>query len=303
MTVSIVIVNWNTQLVLGNCLRSIYADPYGERCEVWVVDNASSDGSAQFVRTEYPQVRLIECPENLGFAAASNLGIRGSSGEKVLLLNPDTEVELGAIQALASFLEANPQVGATGPMLIDSAGSFQASVSDAPSLLGEFMRMFYLSDIFAYKPSPGGSHPLKAREVDVLQGACLMLRRSALDEVGLLDEDYFMYSEEVDLCQRLRKAGRTIYWIPEAKVIHHGGQSSQQVPMDAFLHLYRGRVTYFRKQHGVITALVYKAILGAASVARLLLSPLALLEQPESRIRHLDLARRYGRLLIKMPGM
>ena len=303
MTVSIAIVSWNTRKLLDKCLRSLDADPYLQRCEVWLVDNASTDGSPHFVRTNFPQVHLIESAVNVGFARANNLAIRASAGDKVLLLNPDTEVEPGGIQKLARFLEANPRAGAVGPMLIDSDGSLHVSTIQAPSLLGEFVRMFHLGDAFASRPSSGERDPLRAREVDVLEGACLMLRRSALDEVGLLDEDYFMYSEEVDLCQKLRKAGWTIHWVPEAKVIHHGGQSSQQVPMESFLHLYRGKITYFRKQHGVVAAIAYKAILTAASLARLFLMPLSLLESSEGRTRHLDLARRYGRLLIQMPGM
>ena len=303
MTLSIVIVNWNTRELLNKCLQSIYADPYCQQSEIWVGDNASSDGSAHFVRTEFPQVRLIENSENLGFAAANNRALRGSSSDKVLLLNPDTEVKLGAIRVLASFLDANPQAGATGPMLIDSMGMAQVSVGEAPSLMGEFVRLFHLRSGFESTLNSTQDGQPQDRQVDVLQGACLMLRRSALDEVGLLDEDYFMFSEEVDLCQRLRKAGWTIHWVPEAKVIHHGGQSSQQVPMESFLHLYRGKITYFRKQHGTMAAIAYKAILVAASLARLFVTPLSLFESPEGRTRHLDLARQYGRLLIQMPGM
>jgi len=303
MTISTVIVNWNTRQLLGKCLRSLYSDAHLENCEVWVVDNASTDGSSHFVQADFPQVHLIENPANMGFARANNLAIRASSGGKVLLLNPDTEVEHGAIHALAGFMDAHPGAGAVGPMLINSGGALQISTSQAPSLMGEFVSMFHLADEFAPEANLDESDLIRASEVDVLQGACLMLRRSALDEVGLLDEDYFMYSEEVDLCRRLRQAGWTIHWLPEARVIHHGGQSAQQVPMESFLHLYRGKVTYFRKQHGMATAFAYKAILAAASLARLILTPFALLGHSEGRSRHLDLARRYGRLLIQMPGM
>ena len=141
------------------------------------------------------------------------------------------------------------------------------------------------------------------RTVDVLQGACLMIRREALDEVGLLDEDYFMYSEEVDLCYRLRKAGWNIHWLPQAKVVHLGGQSSRQVPMESFLNLYRGKITYFRKHHGVATAIAYKLILAAASLSRLMVSPLALLQRREQRDRNLALADQYRRLLVEMPSL
>lgn len=141
------------------------------------------------------------------------------------------------------------------------------------------------------------------RQVDVLQGACLLLRRQALDQVGLLDERFFMYSEEVDLCHRLRKAGWSISWLPQSVVLHHGGQSAKQVPLESFLHLYRGKLMYFRKHHGMPTALAYKLLLVAASLARLIVSPLALLEDRERRVQRFALARRYGRLLAEMASL
>jgi N-acetylglucosaminyl-diphospho-decaprenol L-rhamnosyltransferase len=141
------------------------------------------------------------------------------------------------------------------------------------------------------------------REVDMIQGACLLLRREALDQVGLLDEDYFIYSEEVDLCHRLRQRGWKVYWVPQAQVIHYGGQSTRQVAADMFLRLYQGKVLYFRKHHGRLAAQAYKLILLIAALARLLLSPLAWLERPPLRQQHLALADHYRRLVMALPEM
>jgi GT2 family glycosyltransferase len=137
----------------------------------------------------------------------------------------------------------------------------------------------------------------------VIQGACLILRREVLDQVGLLDEDYFMYSEEVDLCHRILKAGWDIYWVPQAQVVHYEGESTKQVPVEMFLNLYKSKILYFRKHKGWLQAQVYKLILFAAAIARLLLSPFALLRFAPQRQRYLTLANYYRRLLKVLPGL
>jgi GT2 family glycosyltransferase len=141
------------------------------------------------------------------------------------------------------------------------------------------------------------------REVDALLGACLILRRAALDQIGLLDESYFVYSEEIDLCYRLRKASWTLNWVPQAQIVHYGGQSTQQVAKDMFLRLYQGKLLYFRKHHGRLAARIYKSILLVTAAARLLLSPLAWLERPLQRRQHLALAGNYWHLLTTLRNM
>ena len=301
---SIVIVSWNTRNYLEKCLRSILNDSISSECEVWVVDNASTDNSAELVRNLFPEVRLIENSENLGFAGANNIAIPKAIGRNILFLNPDTDLGSGAIGSMERFLDAHPEAGAVGPLTLNPDDSLQTSAYPAPTLTREFWRLFHLDRL-----AEAGDYRMQSwdrrrpHEVDVLQGACLMLRREALDEVDLLDEDYFMYSEEVDLCYRLRKAGWSIHWLPQAKVVHHGGQSSKQVPIESFLNLYKGKITYFRKHHGTAAALAYKLLLVAASLVRLVVSPLALLQRREQRNRYLALAGRYRRLLTQMPGM
>ena len=164
--------------------------------------------------------------------------------------------------------------------------------------------MFHLDRIL-----PLGRYPVEKwglaqpRRVDVLQGACLLLRREALDQVGLLDEEYFMYSEEMDLCQRLRRAGWRLYWVPEAEVVHLGGQSSRLAPAEMFLHLYRSKVLYFRKHHGGWRARFYKLVLAAAAAARLIFAPLMVAAPRPRRVQSLQLAGRYAMLLTALPRM
>jgi hypothetical protein len=143
----------------------------------------------------------------------------------------------------------------------------------------------------------------KYQDVDVLKGACLILRFEALSDVGLLDEDYFIYSEEVDLCYRVQKAGWRLFWVPQAQVIHFSGQSTQQVAQEMFLRLYQGKILYFRKHYGGFAVQIYKLILYAASLWRLLLTPLVFLEEPSQRQLHLTLSTNYWRLIGALPGL
>jgi GT2 family glycosyltransferase len=307
MNLSIVIVSWNTQRLLSLCLHSIQNATKSETLadvEVIVVDNVSSDGSAEMVRQHFPWVHLIQSPENLGFARANNLAIRQSTGRYVLLLNPDTEVLSGAIEALLEFMETHPEVGAAGSRLLNPDGTLQPSCFPAPTLTRELWRLLHLDRVYPY-----GTYRMFAwsttvpKAVDIVQGASLIVRRSVLDHVGILDEDYFIYTEEVDLCYRIRRAGWSIFWVPSAQVIHYGGQSTQQVAAEMFLQLYQSKLVYFRKHHGRWGAMLYKLILFIVGVARLLLSPLARLEGDSSRQHHEALAKNYRQLLSALPQM
>ncbi|HSM56420.1 MAG TPA: glycosyltransferase family 2 protein [Candidatus Sulfomarinibacteraceae bacterium] len=308
MIISIIIVNWNTGELLRQCLESIAAScaplPYAQ-LELFVVDNASTDGSQRAATAPYPfTVTLIENDRNVGFAQANNQAIDRACGQFILLLNPDTEVRPGALATLVRFLEQYPTAGAVGPRLLNGDGSLQTSCYPAPTLSGELFRLFHL-DAFV----PHGSYHMETwnqdapREVEALLGACLLVRREVLDQVGLLDKEYFMYSEEIDLCYRIRRGGWTIHWVPQAEVVHYGGQSTRLVAAEMFLQLYRGKLLYFRKNSGRASAAAYKLLLGFASATRLLITPLALLQQPEQRRLNIALARRYGELLQRLPKM
>lgn len=304
MDLSIVIVNWNVRDFLRRCLDSVYAHPCPGRIEVWVVDNASTDGSTQMVRACFPQVKLIENQQNAGFARANNQAIRQAGGRYVLLLNPDTEVKPGALQELVQFMDGHPLAGAAGSLLLNPDHSLQISCYRAPTLGREFLRLFHLDGLI-----PTGCYHMECwdkdtpREVDILQGACLLLRRQALEQVGLLDESFFIYSEDVDLCYRLQKAGWRLYWVPGARVVHYGGQSTQQVPFEMFVHLYQGKLAYIRKHYGRFAAGIYKFILLGASLPRLSLIPLSWLIEPSKRSRCDLLAKNYWRLIALLPEM
>jgi GT2 family glycosyltransferase len=297
MKLSTIIVNWNTSAELEQCLLSLegrFSSAPGE-AEIIVVDNASSDDSVAMVRRRFAQVRLLENSQNEGFARANNSGIRVSSGEFLLLLNPDTEVRAGAVETLIDFLETHPDAAMAGPRLLNSDGSLQESCYPAPTLPREMWRLFHGDRI-----SPRAIYDMSSwrqdtpRAVDVLKGACLLVRRDVMLECGLLDEGFFIYSEDQDLCKTLRRCGWKIYWVPSASIVHHGAKSSIQAEMAMFLQLYKAKIRYFRKHHGVLSASAYKLVLLCAALAR---QVAGLVSAPRSA--NLLIARKY-RFLIKM---
>jgi N-acetylglucosaminyl-diphospho-decaprenol L-rhamnosyltransferase len=276
----------------------------GLRTEVIVVDNASSDGTVEMVSERFPWVTLIANRDNVGFAGGTNQGLAIGRGQYHMLLNPDCELQPGALRTLVDFLAANPKVGAAGPRLLNSDRSLQLSVYREPTLLRELWRLLHLDALWPYGNYRPQAWALdRAHRVAVVQGACLMMPRAALEQVGMLDEDYFMYSEEVDLCARLRKQGWQVYWVPQGLVVHHGAQSTRQVAAAMFLRLYQSKVLYFRKQRGRLSARVYKVILACVSVMRLALLPVACVVRPGAIPRQLTLARYYARLLRALPGL
>ena len=302
--ISIVIVSWNTARFLENCLASILTDLPTSPVEIWVVDNASSDDSPRMVREKFPQVHLIENRENVGFACANNQAIQRCTGKYILLLNPDTLVASGALQALTDFLDEHPETGAAGGRILNPDGSLQISSHPRPTLSRELWRLFHLDRFLPYAEYPKKKWETdQGKEVDVLIGACLLLRKDILDQVGFLDEDYFMYSEEVDLCYRIQSAGWQLFWVPQADVVHFGGQSTQQVPTEMFLNLYHSKIKYFRKHYGWTAAQIYKLILRLAALSRLTLAPFVIFERSSRRRKHLTLVDRYWRLVLALPGM
>lgn len=274
MKLSIAIVNWNTKALLNQCLTSVYANLDGLEAEVIVVDNGSSDGSAEMVRREFPQVKLVEAGENLGFTKANNLAYNMSSGKYFLLLNSDTVVLPGAISALVSFLDEHEEAGAVGSKLLNPDGSLQRSCSPFPTPLSELLDALYLSKLFPNNRFFGRYAMTHwdfsvTREVDFAGGSCLLVRRKASDQVGLLDEDFIMYSEEADLCYRLKAAGWKVFFLPTAQVIHYGGQSSKQDVNRTSVELCRSKYKFMLKHYGRVSALSYRGVVLLSSVLRL----------------------------------
>jgi hypothetical protein len=195
-------------------------------------------------------------------------------------------------------------VGGAGARILNTDGSMQILSHPRPTLLRELWRLFHLDALLPYAEYPRTKWETnQAQEVDVLTGACLLLRKEVLDQVGLLDEDYFIYSEEVDLCYRIQGAGWYLYWIPQADVVHFGGQSTQQVPTEMFLNLHHSKIKYFRKHFGWSAAQVYKLILMIAALSRLALAPFVFFEHSPSRRKHLTLVDRYRHLVLALPRM
>lgn len=251
LDLSVVIVSYNTRDLLRACLRSLGAARSASSLEIIVVDNGSTDGSRAMVRAEFPLLRLIES-DNAGFAAGSNKGIAASSGRYVLLLNPDTETLDDAPGALVRFMDAHPPAGAAGGRLLNSDGSFQHSAFRFPTLLMSFFDFFNINHRF-FNSRLNGRYPTAAYdhpfEIDHPLGACLIMRRAVLEQVGLLDDGFFMYCEEIDWCLRLKRTGRQIWYVPDARVIHHGGKSTSQFRQRMFVELHRSRYRFFAKHY------------------------------------------------------
>jgi GT2 family glycosyltransferase len=268
-----------------------------------VVDNASADGSAEMVRECFPQARLLVNEENVGFARANNQAFRQANGRYVLLLNPDTRLLPDALAQLVDFMDSEPGAGAAGSRLLNPDGSLQPSCTPAPTLSREWWYLFHLDRLWPYSRYPMRRWDVQqSREVDVVQGAAMIVRRDVLAQIGLMDEGYFMYSEEVDLCDRVRAAGWRIYWVPQSQVIHYGGQSTRQAAREMFLRLYEGKLLYFRKRHGRSTARLYKLVLLVAALARLAITPLAWLGRSPNRQQYLTLAGYYRQLVFALPN-
>ena len=252
---SIVIVSWNVRDLLQRCLISLRACHEPE-CETIVVDNASSDGSPDMVRRQFPQVKLIASESNLGFVRANNLGAAAGTGRYILLLNPDTEF-LDGIAAMVNYMDGHPDVGVLGPRLLFPDGRVQPSRRRFPTLATAFLestvlqnwfpRHRVLQDYYAQEKTDD-----EEQDVDWLVGACLLIRRTSWDQVGPLDENIFMYSEELDWCHRARDAGWRVVYVPWANVLHHEGQSSEQVIAARHIYFQSSKVYYFRKYYGAL---------------------------------------------------
>ena len=261
---SIVVLNWNVCELLQRCLASLRSDHYV--LEIIVVDNASRDGSVAMVRASYPQVMLIANSENRGFTGGNNQGIAASRGRYVLVLNPDTEVLGEALDRMVAYLDRHPEVGALGPQLLNPDRSVQSSRRRYPTLITAFFESTWLQG-FAPQGLLGSYYmddvrPDHTHEVDWLNGAGTVFRREALDRVGMYDtQNFFMYSEEIDLCRRVKEAGWKIVYLPEAQVVHYVGQSSDQAVAARHIYFQTSKVHYFRKWHGPVQAAALRLFL------------------------------------------
>ncbi len=251
-------------------------------------------------KNNYPNVNLIKNDKNYGFAAANNIGIRQSAGKYLWLLNPDTIVDSNALNPLVHFLDSHPEYGACGSKLVNPDGSLQPSAFPFPTVKNETYRLFHMEKLFPahfYQMQTWDSY--SPRDVEINQGASLLLRRAALDQIGLLDEQFFMYTEEVELCYRLYLANWKNAWIPASMVIHFGGQSTRQNKTAMFLQLYQTKIQFFRKHYGKEKTKTYKRVIYLASVFRIL--PLSFKNLIRSNPDNKNLVFNYNQLIHFLP--
>jgi N-acetylglucosaminyl-diphospho-decaprenol L-rhamnosyltransferase len=268
---SIVVLSWNVCDLLRQCLKSVArdrplsADHPPLTTEFIVVDNASSDGSVEMVRAEFPHVRLIANQANRGYTGGNNDGIAAASGRYVMILNPDTEVLDDALAAMVAYADAHLDVGIVGPQLLNPDGSVQSSRRRFPTLMTGLFESTWLEPLaprnilrrYYVLDQPDDA----IQEVDWLFGACFLVRREVIQQVGMLDEGFFMYSEEMDWCRRIRQAGWKVVYLPTAQVFHYGGKSSDQVAAQRHIYFQTSKVRYFRKHHGALAAGVLRVAL------------------------------------------
>ena len=272
MTLSVLIVNWNTRDLLRACLQSLRRYPLSEPMEVWVLDNASHDGSAQMVQHEFAGVNLVASECNLGYAAGNNLLLRRAHGEYLLLLNPDTEVTEGALDTAVQFLREHPEAAALGAKLIHPDGRVQASVRGFPEPQAVLWEYLGLARLFPRLRRLGGYRMRwftyeRIADVDQPMGTFLMLSRRAVEAVGLMDERFPIFFNEVDWCYRAKAQGWKVYFHPNVTVIHHGGASTRQVRPQMIWESHRSLQKFYEKHYRHrLPALIYRLVMFSITV-------------------------------------
>ncbi len=248
MDISVIIVNWNTRDLLLNCIRSVYETVQPLTFEIWVVDNGSTDGSQAAVKSAYPQVHLIENATNRGFAAANNQALKKMTGRYALLLNSDATLTDGAADHLLKFMESTPAAGMACGQLLNSDGSLQNSIANFPTLLTMISNETLLR-ILLPKRFPSKRRLYTAPiPVESGIGACLMVRKAAMDAVGMFDENYFFFFEETDWAYRMQQSEWRIFFVPAARIVHAQGKSAGNRVASRIL-FYRSRYIYLKKWH------------------------------------------------------
>jgi GT2 family glycosyltransferase len=261
-TVSVIIVSWNARDFLAECLESLSSDVCRHSMEIIVVDNASTDGSVECVRKNFPAVRLIHNAANLGFAKANNIGISASRGRYLCLVNSDVKVLKDCVTLLIDYLEKHPRIGMAGPHIFGRDGNLQRSCRGFPSVWNMLCRALALDSMFpkvkvfsGYSLSYWSQDSL--RPVDILSGCFWLIRKEALDEVGGLDESFFMYGEDMDWCKRFWAKGWPLAFVPAAQAIHYGGGSSANAPVRFYIERQRADLWYWKKHHSSLAVACY----------------------------------------------
>ena len=274
MKISIIIVNYNVEYFLEQCLNSVFKATKNIDAEVFVVDNNSIDGSVEMVKEKFPQAILFDNKENLGFSKANNQAMRVSKGEYALLLNPDTVVEEDTFEKVVAFMDAHPKAGGLGVKMIDGKGDFlPESKRGLPTPAVAFYKIFGLSTIFPKSKKFGQYHlgylnKDKTHKIDVLSGAFMFMRKTAIDKVGFLDEDFFMYGEDIDLSYRIQKGGFDNYYFPETRIIHYKGESTKKSSVNYVFVFYNAMIIFAKKHFSQKNAKTFSFLINLAIYLR-----------------------------------
>jgi hypothetical protein len=278
---SISIVNYNNRDYLKDCLDSIYSGTVQTRIEVIVVDNGSTDSSTEVVRQHFPEVKIIENHDNRGFVIANNQGIRASQGRYVLSLNNDTLIENGTLDGLVRFMEEHPDVGACGPKVLNQDGTLQQqcrrgfpTIRSSLSYFLKLHRLFPNNECFGRYLMTHLDED-KTGEVDSVSGCCMMVRRDVIEKVGILDENFIMYGDDLDWCYRIKQAGWKVYYTPHVRITHLGGKSSRKSSYRCTLLFYHAMVIFYRKHYAqdrncILNSIVCGGIYSKAAAALLI---------------------------------
>lgn len=288
--ISIVIVSWNTAKYLHECLTSLRMVDANLSIEFIVVDNASTDGSPEMVRTQFPEVRLFESGANLGFAGGNNIGLKVATGKYICLINSDVNVPPDCLPKMHCYMEQQPTIGLLGPGWLQMDGRLHRSGMRFPTLWHVFLRTLFLDSLFRGSRFFGGFlmkdfHFDRTTDIDVLNGWFWMARREALNQVGPLDERFFMYGEDLDWCKRFHLAGWRVVFYPEATALHYGGASSKNAPARFLVEKQRANLQYWKKYHGRISLFFYLLIGCLGYAIRLMGWSVVYLTQRSSRHR------------------
>ena len=259
--ISVIVVTWNARRYVEECLASLRENA-GCDAEIIVVDNASSDGTPELIRENFPEMHLIRNAENYGFAKGNNIGIAASHGTYLFLVNSDVTVPAGCFRAIIEYMDSNPDVGLLGPQMLGPSREIRRSTMRSPTLRNLFCRALALDRLF--KRVHGGflmgdfGHD-RTVDVEVLNGWFWAVRREAFEQVGPLDERFFMYGEDLDWCHRFRNAGWRLVFFAQASAIHYGGASSAAAPVRFYLEMQKANLQYWKKHHGRVSSLSYQA--------------------------------------------
>ncbi len=274
MKLSVIIVNYNVQHFLEQCLHSVRKAAKNISTEIFVVDNNSVDGSITMVKAKFPEVQIIENKKNTGFSYANNQAIKISKGEYILLLNPDTVVEEDTFEKIVAFMDSHPDAGGLGVKMLDGKGNFlPESKRGLPTPAVAFYKMFGLSALFPKSKTFGKYHlgfldENKTNEVEILAGAFMLLRKTVLDKIGLLDETFFMYGEDIDLSYRINLGGYKNYYFPESRIIHYKGESTKKSSVNYVFVFYRAMVIFAQKHFSQNNAKLFSILINIAIYLR-----------------------------------